>query len=574
VRLLPSGLRHEIPDVPVLDAITAYVNFIMIRSHDMTYDVAIVGSGIAGLTTAAYLSAAAYSVAVFEKESTTGGLVNSFDYNGFRFDGGIRAIENSGIVLPMLRQLGLDAGFVRNDVSIGIDKDTIRLESEDSLYDYQAMLERQFPESSDDIRRIISRVRLVMDHMSVLYGIDNPLFLDIKKDREYLLKTILPWMFKFIFTIGKIQRLKTPIDEYLRTLTGNQRLNDMIAQHFFQKTPAFFALSYFSLYLDYQYPKGGTGVLTDLLAGYVRSHGGNIFTNTRITGIDPANHEVTDAAGSSFGYKMLVWAADIKSLYRMADPEKLEDPRAKRRVKARQAAVSDKIGNDSILTLYLTVDLDRSYFDAVCSAHFFYTPLQDGLANIPLDAIRQQTGSRRVFSNDKTVLFAWVSEYLRLTTYEIAIPVMRDESLAPPGKTGLIISTLFDYSLTVHFSSLGLYDEFKTFCAGRMLDNLDASCFRGLKAKVSGRFVSTPLTLQEKTGNSDGAITGWSFTNQSIPAVSDMLKVARSVRTPIPGVLQAGQWVYSPSGLPTSIMTGKLAADRVKKLIKPGKPAR
>jgi hypothetical protein len=40
--------------------------------------------------------------------------------NGFSFDGGIRAIENSGIVTPMLRQLGLEIPFVKNGVSIGI----------------------------------------------------------------------------------------------------------------------------------------------------------------------------------------------------------------------------------------------------------------------------------------------------------------------------------------------------------------------------------------------------------------------------------------------------------------------
>jgi hypothetical protein len=44
-------------------------------------------------------------------------------------------------------------------------------------------------------------------------------------------------------------------------------------------------------------------------------------------------------------------------------------------------------------------------------------------------------------------------------------------------------------------------------------------------------------------------------------------KVAQSVLTPIPDVFQAGQWTFSPSGLPISILTGKLAADKVKKQI-------
>jgi hypothetical protein len=47
--------------------------------------------------------------------------------------------------------------------------------------------------------------------------------------------------------------------------------------------------------------------------------------------------------------------------------------------------------------------------------------------------------------------------------------------------------------------------------------------------------------------------------------VSSLTKVTRSVLTPIPDTYQAGQWTYSPSGLPISILTGKLAADRILK---------
>jgi phytoene dehydrogenase-like protein len=64
----------------------------------LVYDVLIVGGGMAGLTAAAYLSKAGLKVLLCEKEKKTGGLVNSFDYKGFVFDGGIRGIENSGIV--------------------------------------------------------------------------------------------------------------------------------------------------------------------------------------------------------------------------------------------------------------------------------------------------------------------------------------------------------------------------------------------------------------------------------------------------------------------------------------------
>lgn len=40
-------------------------------------------------------------------ESKGGGLFNSFRMDGFQFDGGIKGVENSDVMMPMLAQLGL-----------------------------------------------------------------------------------------------------------------------------------------------------------------------------------------------------------------------------------------------------------------------------------------------------------------------------------------------------------------------------------------------------------------------------------------------------------------------------------
>ncbi len=47
-----------------------------------------------------------------------------------------------------------------------------------------------------------------MHYMDVQYGIDNPVFLDMKKDREYIVKAILPWMVKYALTAPKITSLE------------------------------------------------------------------------------------------------------------------------------------------------------------------------------------------------------------------------------------------------------------------------------------------------------------------------------------------------------------------------------
>jgi len=532
----------------------------------LVFDVLIVGGGMAGLTAAAYLAKAGLKVLLCEKEKRTGGLVNSFEYEGFVFDGGIRAIEDSGIVFPMLRQLGIEVDFLPNPVSVGIGEDVVRLSSKESLGAYQELLNKYFPDNQQDIAGIIQEIAKVMGYMDVLYGIDNPLFLDLKNNPKYVFRTILPWVLKYLLTAPKIAKLGKPVDEHLARFSTNQALLDIIAQHFFQKTPTFFALSYFSLYLDYRYPRGGTGAFAKALEQFVLGNGGEIRRETQITSLDPGRNQATDARGNVYRYRKLVWAADLKTLYRVADLASLTDRTVIRGIAERKEALAGKTGGDSVFTLYVTVDLDSAHFAQICSPHFFYTPSIAGLSQVNLDELRNDDPKNPTrFVNERPRIENWLGRYLEHTTYEISCPVLRDRTLAPAGQTGLIISSLFDYSLTRHIEALGWYEQFKKLMADRMIEVLDASIYPGLKAAVIDSFTSTPLTIEKVSGNSEGAITGWAFTNEFIPAVSKLLKVASSVLTPIPDVYQAGQWTYSPSGLPISILTGKLAADRILK---------
>lgn len=524
----------------------------------MVYDAIIVGAGLAGLTAAAYLAKSGHKILLCEKEARYGGLVNSFERDGFVYDGGIRAIENSGVVFPMLKQLGLEIEFVHNKISIGIEDRVIKLTSEKSAEDYKQLLLDLFPDNQVEIETIMIQIQRIMHYMQVQYGIDNPVFLDFKKDWAYMVKVILPWMFKYALTVRKITALDTPVVEYLARFTQNQSLLDIITQHFFQETPAFFALSYLKLYLDYYYPLGGTGKLTTRLAEFIAQHGGTILTQTEIRTVDPENKHLITADGRTFSYRRLIWAADSKTLYRSLDLEALQNPLAKQAIITQQETIVDKAGNDSVLTLYLGVDIDPSYFARIASEHFFYTPDRQG----------QSAAGPIPYDGDRSTIENWLKQFLDLTTYEIACPVLRDPSLAPAGKTGLIISVLFDYKLTKTISNMGWYEAFKTLCESHMIDTLDRSIFPGVREAVLHCFSATPMTMEKITGNTDGAITGWSFKNRPIPAESRIPRIMKAIKTPIPGVLQAGQWTYSPSGLPIAILTGKLAADQAIKDLK------
>lgn len=519
----------------------------------MNYDAIVVGGGIAGLTSAAFLSKAGRSVLLCEKENVCGGLVNSFERDGFLFDGGIRATENSGVLFPMVRKLGLDVQFVRNRISIGIEGRVIRINNTEDVQAYQSLLNDLYPESKQEIHEIFLQIQRIMQYMEVQYGIDNPAFLDIKEDREYFMKAILPWMVKYAFTAPKISRVQVPVVEFLERHTRNQNLVDIISQHFFQQTPAYFALSYISLYLDYHYPLGGTGRIVEKMVDFIKEHEGTIRTNTGIVSVDPDKRLATDSRGESHSYHRLIWAADQKALYRAIDPVNLADKKTRISFMERRALIADKVGNDSVFTLFLALDLDPAYFAGIASEHFFYT----------LSRIGQSAAGPIPRGGNRETVEKWLEQFFALTTYEISCPVLRDGSLAPAGKTGLIISVLFDYSLTKHIEEQGWYEDFKSFCEALIIRNLDSTIYPGIGKKILLQFSSTPLTMAKYAGNTDGAIVGWAFTNNPMPAENRLPKILNAIKTPIPGILQAGQWTYSPAGLPISLITGKLAADRV-----------
>jgi phytoene dehydrogenase-like protein len=531
----------------------------------LKYDTVIVGGGIAGLTAAAYLSRAGRSVLLVEKQPKVGGLVQTFDRNGVFFDTGLRSIEDSGIVFPMLRQLGIKIDFVKSNVSIGIGDSILKLKGHESLNQYEDFLKLHFPDNKEDITRIIIEIRKIMDYVDILYGIDNPIFMNMMEDKKYLVKVILPWMFNFIFTIRKMARLNEPVEDYLRRFTTSQPLIDNIAQHFFQKTPTSFALSYFRLYLDYHYPKGGTGTLIDKMAAFVTDHGGEIKTSVIVESLNPEGKYIIDNQGNTIGYTNLIWAADQKLLYNCIPVDQLKSKKLIKSIEEKRAELKDLRGGDSVLTLYLTVRESKEYFSELCTGHFFYTPVKTGLSSCRKEDIAGflKGTERDPDSSDlKNRVKKYLTDFCELNTFEISIPVLRDPDMAPAGQTGLIVSLLFDYQLTKRIDEMGWTEEIREFLELTFIRVLDGSIFPGLREKITDRFSSSPLTLNRLTGNTDGGITGWAFTNPRIPAENQMLKVYSSVVTPIPSVYQAGQWVFSPSGLPISILTGKLAADK------------
>ncbi len=521
-------------------------------------NIIIVGAGLSGLVSAAYLLQNNYKVTLIEKNNQCGGLLNSFEKEGFVFDVGAKSIENSGIIKPLLSDLKIDIELLKSPVSIGIEDDIIAFSSIKDINNYKILLKKKFPDNENEIEKIFKVIVKIAKSMEVIYGFDNPIFKEnFTKDKSYLIHDLLPWLPKFLLSINHMNRMNEPIDEFLKKFTNNQSLIDMISQHFFKKTSTFFALGYFYVYQDYLYPKGGTRELVRKLEEHIIKNGGTIFYNTIVDYIDSKNNIIKDQENKSYNYSKLIWCADLHQLYNIVDLQNLKNN--KKIIKQRNKILNNR-GGDSVFALYLGINKEINYFKNISNGHFFYTPNKKGLNNIQYLQLSNIIENFDNFSKDE--IFNWIDDYCTYNTFEISIPSLRDPLLSPKGKTGLIINFFFEYDIVKKIKDVGWYQEFKSFVEDKIITILSNSIYPILKDNLLFKFSYTPLSIEQRIINNKGAITGWSYENET-PVFNKITQIGKSIKTPFENIYQAGQWAYSPAGIPTAILTGWYSANKI-----------
>jgi hypothetical protein len=326
----------------------------------------------------------------------------------------VRALENAGMLKPMLQELEIDLPLLPSNVSLGVEDKIINANSKGSLEAYKNLLLELYPESRDDVAKVIGKFDV---YMQVLFGSDSPFFKDAKRNLPYYLTTFPLWFIRFLATGAAIMRMRMPMEQFLSGLLEDKALIDIVSQYFFKKTPAFFAMSYFSLYPDYFHPKGGVGSIPKALTERLESLGSEVRTETEVTHVDAFGKTLTDGKGNEYSYDKLIWCADLKHLYRMVCVDGFAE-KEKSGIAREQEKVLSSHGAESVFTLFLAVDLPPSYFAGISEGHFFYTPSKQGLGELnhsELAAILEGWEDL-----DREAFYTWLSAFCRLNTYPCA----------------------------------------------------------------------------------------------------------------------------------------------------------
>jgi len=507
---------------------------------DESWDAIVVGSGIGGLGAAAALATCGRRVLVLERHAQAGGLTQTFERQGWRFDVGVHYLGGFGPGEINRRVLDRLAGGRIEMAPIEGAYDRIRLPGLTLPYAPPraaliAVLKDAFPREADGIERYfaaVDRAAAAMGALFMTHGMPGVLAAPLAwfKRRE-----ILRWVGRTTWDV--VQEFTT--DPLLRAaLTaqwidyGSRPLESSFGVH------ALVTRSYLD---GAWYPVHGSGVFARELGRTIEQAGGEIRTGAEVAAITVVERRVTGV--------------------RLRDGTPI----------AARCVISDA-GAHNTIRLLPSGEIDYAWAQDVSEleASTGYVGLYLGLSG---DIVRggADTANTWIYeSND--VNKAWDDPFTqpRAPALFVAFPSLRDPAHEPgPQKrhTAEIVA-LVDWSIFARWDrsddaggmATGLardegYAAFKDLLRRNLLAQF-GDHFPALAPMVRLAEASTPITVATYTAAEHGAMYGLATTPRRF------LSPALRPRTPIGGLLLAGQDACTP-GVTGAMIGGLMAASNL-----------
>ena len=249
------------------------------------YDIAIIGSGLGGLTCGYILSKNGYKVAIFEQGVQFGGCLQTFKRRGVKFETGVHYIGslNEGQSLDLffhylslfpdikvapLDPLGFDVVSFKGELykfAVGYDN-------------FVDVLAQKFPAECNNLKRYITAIKDVADSSS-FHNTDNSSQFVSQMDSSYV---------------------TTSVNDFIASFTSNEILQNVLVgmiplyNGVKNKTPL-----YVHAFINDSNINGacrivgGSDQISDSLISSIRSFGGEVFASSKVTRIICDNSKAT-----------------------------------------------------------------------------------------------------------------------------------------------------------------------------------------------------------------------------------------------------------------------------------------
>jgi phytoene dehydrogenase-like protein len=479
------------------------------------YDVAIIGSGIGGLSTGALLAKRGLKVLVVEQHYLAGGYCTSFPRKGHSvFDAGVHVISGLGPKGPvrfLLRELRIENVLEFKRVTSEYVFPGMRFRVPHDWRDFVNLLADHFPAEKENISAFFNEMKGIYDDLyrdiDVRNGVIGPPetvegMMKYPLTHRYLFrwlnKPYLEMLNKF-FTDAKLK-------EILCTLTGYLTDNPKALQ-------AFSMAPIFGYYFDGgYYPKGGSQAFANALVSVIRNNGGDVLLNKRVNrilvkegaayGISAASTPPRTTRTDVYKAGIVISNADVKQTFLHLIESANLSADFLRRIEALEPSAS-------AFMVFLSLDYDP--------------PLA------PLTSHTPKTGA----------------------AIGIAIPSKLDSGLAAPGGSAMTIVTLIPNSDAKKWNREALdYAIRKEKLMEQVIDRA-TQLLPDLRSHIVHKEAATPATFTRYTTSNEGAIYGPKL-GQGLP-----------FKSPIRNLYLVGSGTFPGAGIEAVVISALIAADDI-----------
>lgn len=501
-----------------------------------TYDAIVVGAGLGGLSTAAFLATNGRRTLVLEQNQVVGGCSQVYRRQGnkYEFDVGVHYIGDcapGGTVDRLLHGLGLQdhIEFAELDPdgfsTITLPTTTFRVPR--GWQAYEDRLAATFPDQEAGIRRCVRTLRTVAEEIRS----DRPENLRSVVARAGSLRSLLWWGLRPLARLYDACGLTQEVRTVIAGESGDYGLPP-------SKAPVALHAGFLDHYLKAgaYYPKGGGQVIGARLTEVIQAHGGTVRTKARVSRIlleDGRAVGVELVDGERIHAPVVVSNADIRRTYLELVGREHLPARLRRKVEGFRMALP-------LFSLYLAVDLDVR--DRLPNSTSWIYPHAD-IEAIYADALAGRVPARvPVFMTSGT---------------------LKDPGgnhTAPPGHSTLELMTIAPADHDTwgvgegpvageRYSRTSSYLAVKEKLAEAVLDTA-TMVIPDLREHIVYRDASTPITQERFTLSTGGACYGLEMT------IDQLGPFRPDVRSPIPGLYLAGASTRHQHGIVATLNGG------------------
>jgi phytoene dehydrogenase-like protein len=497
----------------------------------VSWDAVVIGSGIGGLACAAALGKAGRRALVLEQHSVAGGLTQTFERDGYRWDVGVHYLGQMGPGASARRVIDWLADGAIEFASLGPVYDTVRLPGgfEFQYARPQAALRQslgeKFPASAAEIDRFFDALARAE-----------------RAGRAVFAPRAMPKALGQLYALVQGAAMRKWWDRtsaaVLGELVGDERLRSVLlaawGDHGGHPASGSFGMQAVVMrhYLDGAfYPVGGAARFAAALGAAIERAGGRVRTDAKVAALAIDNGRVSGvrlASGEAIEAQRVVSDAGALNTVARLLPARLRDSDWAREIRSLAPSFAH-------LQLYLGLEGDIAARGASASNYWLYDTWDTQAAEWR-DPFEQA-----------------VPPMVFVTFASLKDPARRD-----PGRhtAEVVAFTSWEVFRQWEESDFGErppeYRAFKDLIERRLLARFERE-FPALAPLVRYRELSTPLSTAAFTGAYHGASYGLEVTPRRFRSR------ALAARTPVPGLYLAGQDVASP-GVTGAMMGGLLAA--------------